>query len=451
MSKGASGMDVNTLICETLGIQELNIEKLNFNREQQKLNIFGKLTFKSARCLCCNNSFFEHHQWHDKTIRVPTLGIYSEVYLHLKFPRGFCLICEKVTPPKLDFIHPEFKGLSCSFVETAGRLAEETTCASASRIMKCNRKTLWKIDQWRMNYMKNNLYQTPKNLDLSFMSADEVHFLTERPKKRLSPFCPRYLVKYITNLVCSKHSKILFNAPENNFKALQTCLKQLSKEDCEKVLFFALDMNEGYFNAVSKLCPNAEIAVDRYHLVESLNRVFNKLRQEEFSKAKKRKDEFQAGMLEAGRKFILMERNPALSMEEKNMLGKLKMLNTNINAGMLIMDLFHKLLDQKSLKRFRKKLAQWYQVVRESKLKSFKKFALKIMKYRKHIEAYIKSNLTTAVSEGLNNKIKVFKRAGYNYTNEDSFKNKILQRCGFLNSTYINTNFLYWHVPTPQN
>ena len=84
-------------------------------------------------------------------------------------------------------------------------------------------------------------------------------------------------------------------------------------------------------------------------------------------------------------------------------------------------------------------------------LKSFKKFALKIMKYRKHIEAYIKSNLTTAVSEGLNNKIKVFKRAGYNYTNEDSFKNKILQRCGFLNSTYINTNFLYWHVPTPQN
>lgn len=443
-------MDVSTLICESVGIQGLDLKKFIFSDEHQKLNLFTEFSFASSSCSVCGNSFWELHQWHSKTIRIPPIGISSKVFLHIKYPRGFCFICNKVKPPKLDFIHPEFGGLSCSFVETAGRLTEETTCAAAARIMNCDRKLIWKLDQWRMKYMKEELYKQPPDLDLSFMSADEVHFLTTRPKRRSSPFCPRYFVKYVTNLVCSKHSKILFNASGNDSRSLSECLKGLSEEHRNKILFFALDMNDGYFNAVKKHCPNAEIAVDRYHLVESMNRVFNKLRQEEFSKARRRKDEFQMGILEAGRRFILMERKPVLSIEEKNMLGKLKMLNTNINSGMLIVDLFHKILDQRSLTKFRKKLAQWYRVVRESRLKIFRKFAMKVMRYRKHIEAYIKSNLTTAISEGLNNKIKVLKRAGYNYTNEESFKNKILQRCGFLNSRDINTNFLYWHTKPPQ-
>jgi transposase len=293
-------------------------------------------------------------------------------------------------------------------------------------------------------------FELPDNLDCSKMSADEVHFITKRFNKKAHPFAPKYYVEYITNLICTKHSKVISNALGRTYGSLTSCLKILTKEQLESIKFFAIDMHADFFRAVKKRCPNAEIAVDRYHLIENMNKVFNELRKDEFKKAQKRKDEFQMGMLEAGRRFILMERNPTLSIEEDNMLGKLKMLNTNINAGMLIVDVFHKILDQKGLSKFRKKLAQWYHLVKVSKISLFKKFALKVRKYRKNIEAYIKSRLTTAISEGLNNKIKVLKRMGYNYTNEKSFQNKILQRCGFLNSRFIDTNFLFWHVPTPQ-
>jgi transposase len=54
----------------------------------------------------------------------------------------------------------------------------------------------------------------------------------------------------------------------------------------------------------------------------------------------------------------------------------------------------------------------WYLVVRESKLEPFVKLARTIRRYRKNIEVYIKSRLTTAVAEGLNNKIKVLRRMG---------------------------------------
>ncbi|MCB9025221.1 MAG: transposase [Bdellovibrionaceae bacterium] len=87
--------------------------------------------------------------------------------------------------------------------------------------------------------------------------------------------------------------------------------------------------------------------------------------------------------------------------------------------------MFHQLLDQKCLKKFRRKLGRWYYLVRVAKLPLYRKFALKVMKYRKNIEAYIRSRLTTEISEGLNNKIKVLKRMGYNYTNEKRFQNKI--------------------------
>ncbi|MCB0371295.1 MAG: transposase, partial [Bdellovibrionales bacterium] len=116
---------------------------------------------------------------------------------------------------------------------------------------------------------------------------------------------------------------------------------------------------------------------------------------------------------------------------------------------MLLVEYFHKLLDKKTIKAFRKTLTTWYMVVRESKLKAFLEISKTIRKYRKNIEAYITSGLTTAVSEGLNNKIKVLKRMGYGYSNETSFMRKILQRCGYLNHLSINTDHFYFTVPNP--
>jgi transposase len=312
-----------------------------------------------------------------------------------------------------------------------------------------NSKTMWDLDQWRMQRMRKE-YKLPDDLDVSHMSADELHFRTIQNERRDNPFSERWATQFITNLVCTKVAKVISNADGRDGVALGKCLKILPKSTREKIEFFALDMNAGYFRAVKKLCPNAEIAVDRFHLVQRLNEHFNEVRKEEFKRAKARKDDFQMGMLEPGRRFILMERNPNLSIEEENMLGKLKMLNTNINAAMLIVDYFHKVLDKTNIAKFRKSLRQWYQLVREAKLKQFRKFATQVRKYRLNIEAYIKSNLTTAISEGINNKIKVLKRMAYGYTNPESFKNKILQRCGFLNSNYVDTSAWFWHIPHPQ-
>ncbi len=42
---------------------------------------------------------------------------------------------------------------------------------------------IWRLDQWRMEYMKKNGDELPKNLDVSRLSADEVDFRTVRPEE----------------------------------------------------------------------------------------------------------------------------------------------------------------------------------------------------------------------------------------------------------------------------
>ena len=153
-------------------------------------------------------------------------------------------------------------------------------------------------------------------------------------------------------------------------------------------------------------------------------------------------------MLEPHRRFVLVEREKNISRSEQKMLDKLRDINKEIHTGMLLVEYFHKALDKTNIKSFRKALTSWYYVVRESKLEPFLKLAKLIRKYRKEIEAYIRSGLTTAVAEGLNNKIKVLKRMAYGYTNAQSFLRKILQRCGYLNHKFINTNHLFYSVKT---
>nr|BFD65515.1 hypothetical protein HAGR004_05370 [Bdellovibrio sp. HAGR004]BFD65849.1 hypothetical protein HAGR004_08710 [Bdellovibrio sp. HAGR004]BFD67783.1 hypothetical protein HAGR004_28050 [Bdellovibrio sp. HAGR004]BFD67821.1 hypothetical protein HAGR004_28430 [Bdellovibrio sp. HAGR004] len=288
-----------------------------------------------------------------------------------------------------------------------------------------------------------DLKKFTQDIDVSRMSADEVHFKTETETKRDHPFAPRWTVKFVTNLVCTKEAKIIANAAGRDAMALANCLRSLSRPQRLSVEFFSIDMNPGYFQAVSKLCPDAEIAVDRFHLIQNMNEYFEKIRKEEFQRAKKNKKEFEEIMLSPSKRFMFLERNAVLSIEEHNMLGKLKVLNTNISNAMIIVEYFHKVLEEKGVQGFRSRLTKWYGLVRDSKLLPLRKFALQVRKYRMNIEAYIRSNLTTAISEGLNNKIRVLKAMAYNYQNEESFMLKILQRCGFLNSRHMDTRALF--------
>jgi transposase len=287
-----------------------------------------------------------------------------------------------------------------------------------------------------------------QNLNLKLMSADEVYMRMVKPKEKKDRWKKdEWQRKFITNLVCYNHSKVIASAAGRGSRSLKKCLLELSEPQRLMIEYIAVDMHDPFIRTAIKMCPNAQVAVDRFHLAEAVNRRFDEVRKAELTRARENKNIFQEGMLAPSRKFVLMERDRELSRSDQKMLDRMREENKNIHNAMLIVEYFHVLLDKKTVGEFRKSLALWNRLVDESGLAPMRALAKLVAKYVAYIETYIKTHLTTAVSEGLNNKIKVLKRMGYGYTNEESFMNKILQRCGFLNSAHINTNKWFFEVP----
>ena len=84
-------------------------------------------------------------------------------------------------------------------------------------------------------------------------------------------------------------------------------------------------------------------------------------------------------------------------------------------------------------KRF-EKTGQW---IKEAGFPPLKNWFRRLSTRWHAIEAYYDANVTSAISEGINNVIKAVKRRAIGYKNMDYFKLKIMQVCGFLNSNYV--------------
>jgi transposase len=441
-------MDFREIITSFLGIQDVVVEDIKRFKKDLRLEV--KVRQKRSECFCsnCGLQFGHVKEWSLRQLKGPPMGVYQIVIIKFIQMRGFCEDCNCTSVARVDWIHPKFESMTCGFAEVAGRLMEEITCEAVSRILHTSSKLMWELDQYRMEIMLQFL-RLPSDLDIAYLAADEVHFRTVKIENRKGLFAKRYSPEFVTNLVAPKAGKVLFNSMGRDSMALTASLRVLSKGQKLSVEHFAVDMHEAFISVIKKECPNAEICVDRFHLIQKVNEAFDKVRKSEFKKAKETKNEFNQNMLEPHRRFILVAREKDLSKSEQKLLDQLRTINKSIHTAMLLVEFFHKALDKTSVKAFRKTLLTWYQVVREARLEPFTKLAKTIRKYRRNIEAYINSRLTTAVAEGLNNKIKVLKRIGYGYSNPMSFCRKILQRCGYLNHLSINTDEFFFKWPNP--
>jgi len=78
-------------------------------------------------------------------------------------------------------------------------------------------------------------------------------------------------------------------------------------------------------------------------------------------------------------------------------------------------------------------LNTWIETARTSGFEPFKELAETVQRKFQLIMNYFKKKISSAISEGINNKIKRLKRMAYGYRDIDYFLLKIHQHCGRLN------------------
>ena len=162
-----------------------------------------------------------------------------------------------------------------------------------------------------------------------------------------------------------------------------------------------------------------------------LNDAVDTVRKEEMKKARTQDNPELSSILHCNKRFILMQNNP--SDKQKNLIEKLQRLNERVYEAMLLKDQFLSIYSTYSHKLARTNIKHWIIAALKSSIPSFVDLGRKFFRKRHYLLNYFKCKLTTAISEGINNKIKRLKRMAYGYRDVSYFLLKIHQHCGLLN------------------
>jgi len=192
----------------------------------------------------------------------------------------------------------------------------------------------------------------------------------------------------------------------------------------------ACDGAKGYLSSTRKHLKNALIVLDHFHVKHYLNDALDSVRKEELRKARKEEDEELTGILHCNQRFILMQNKK--TDRKKDLLDRLSSLNERVYKAMLLKEQFLSVYASSNRKTAYTNLREWIITAIKSQIPSFVELGYKFFRKRHYILNYFVCKLTTAISEGINNKIKRLKRMAYGYRDVKYFLLKIHQHCGLL-------------------
>jgi len=301
------------------------------------------------------------------------------------------------------------------FAEQVYRLTSITTNAEAGWFLNLDDEVVYRIDRSMLEELaREKLTPVPAP---SKISVDEVAWQKWH--------------KYVTNVVDIEVRKVIWNQNGRGKSTLDAFFTALGKEKSSKIDAAACDGASGYLSSIKQHAKNALIVLDHFHVKSYLNDALDTVRKEELRKARKDKETDLADLLHCRKRFILMQGKP--SKRQRNVLEQLAELNDTVYRAMLLKEQFLEIYRSDSRKTAQAGLRQWVGAAFASKIPAFVELAQKFFRKRHFILNFFLIRITSAISEGINNKIKRLKRMAYGYKDVAYFLLKIHQHCGLLN------------------
>ncbi len=318
----------------------------------------------------------------------------------------------------LPWLHGRF---TKRFAEQINRLTAITTNSEAGWFFGLDDEVVYRIDRAILQEKADDLLApTPAP---RAMSVDEVAW-----KKGHS---------YVTNVVDIDRRVVIWNHDKHGKTVLDAFFKSLTEKERAEIEVVACDGAKGFLSSSRHYAENALIVLDHFHVKSYLSAALEDVRKQELAKAKKdaTQDEL-AGLLHCKQRFILLRNKP--SRKKTQVLKRLEELNEPVYKAMLLKEQFATIYDFREKKAAQPALRAWISEALRSGLAPFKELALKLFRKRHYVLNFFVQRITSAISEGINNKIKRLKRMAYGYRDVAYFLLKVHQHCGLLNPRRFN-------------
>lgn len=348
------------------------------------------------------------------TMIVEDLKISGE-RVFLLVPKRKVQCCEDGTirVEKLQWLNGRF---TARFAEQVYRLTSIATNQEAGWFLGLDDETVYRIDKRKLEELAlEKLDPVPAS---KHMSVDEVAWQKWH--------------KYVTNVVDVDQRKVIWNHQGCGKVNLDKFFQSLGKENCEQIKAVACDGARGYLSSIKQYATNALIVLDHFHVKKYLNDAVDAVRKEELKRARQQNNGALSAILHCNKRFILMQNK--VTNKKQDLLEKLASLNVRVYQAMLLKEQFISIYtDPKTAMRT---LKEWIIAAIKSKIPAFVELGYKFFRKRHYLLNYFLCRITTAISEGINNKIKRLSRMAYGYKNIHYFLLKIHQHCGLLNPRF---------------
>ena len=421
-------MSLSNLIKNFLNIQDDNISfpEEEYCQVTQKGNYLVKVFkgfLKSNYCACphCNSKNIVKNGSRIRKIKYIPIQNYS-VELELSVQRHICKDCRKTFSPSTNIVSDNSNISNNLKYVIALELQENVSLTSIAKRYNISITSVQRImDSCYSDFKVNkehlpeaiciNEFKSVKNIDgaMSFVFADY-------------------------------HSKNIIDIVEDRrLHSLTEYFSRFSLEAKNNVKYICMDMYTPYISLVNSIFPDAKIVIDKFHIVNLVNRAFNQTR---ISIMNSTQDEPLKRKLKLFWKSLLKyypdlcqvnyycpSFRRKLSSKDKvdYLLEKCPELEANFNVYQDIIQA----IKHNNFKRF-EEIVKKYLASKEKISKKMTIAPKTLKKYMKYIENMFESNITNGLIEGLNNKIKSIKRTAFGYSNFSNFKKRVLIQAGII-------------------
>ena len=421
-------LSLSNFIKTILNIQDNNISfpEEDYCQIIQKDNLLIKVFkgfLKSNYCACphCNSKNIVKNGSRNRKIKYIPIQNYN-IQLKLNVQRYICKECKKTFSPSTNIVGNNSSISNNLKYTIALELQKNISLTSIAKRYNISISSVQRImDNCYSDFKVNkehlpeaiciDEFKSVKNIDgaMSFVFAD-------------------YRTKSIVDIV-----------EDRKLNSLTEYFSRFSLEARNNVKYICMDMYTPYISLVNSIFPNAKIVLDKFHIINLVNRAFNQTRisimnsiQDDSLKRKfklfwKSLLKYYPDLCQVN--YYCQSFKRKLSSKDKvdYLLEKSPELEVNFNIYQDIIQA----IKHNNFKRFESVVKKYL----GTKEKVSKKMiiALKTLKkYMKYIENMFESNITNGLIESLNNKIKSIKRTAFGYSSFSNFKKRILIQAGII-------------------
>jgi transposase len=404
-------LDVDT-ITELLNIPTHRITQIAGYQEDRAYFVLEPREGVEPICSACGK---EHAGLvHSKeTVVVEDVGLCGRrVFLRVVKRKIRCPVDGRIRVEKLAWIRERF---TKRFAEQITRLTAITTNQEAGWYLGLDDEKVYRIDRKMLEEAaRQKLEPVPAP---THMSVDEVAWQKWH--------------RYVTNVVDIDKRKVIWNDDGRGKEVLDGFYTALGKKNSKKIKAVASDGARGYIASTKEHAKHALIVLDHFHVKKYLNDAVDTVRKQELQTARSQNNKELTAMLHCNKRFILMQNK--VTDKKRDLLEKLAQLNQGVYQALLLKEQFLSIYAAGDRSTAWANLKAWIVAALQCGLPSFEELGRKLFRKRHYVLNYFICKITTAVSEGINNKIKRLKRMAYGYRDVKYFLLKIHQHCGLLN------------------